>query len=83
MIMRTISDCWLLLMITCVVTFGCVPVQMGERDLVGLWRVVLQCSTERLDLRPDRTYTQHIAYADGGVATHHGTWRVVPREVVP
>ena len=79
MIRRAISSGYFV-MATCAATSGCVPVQPSDRELVGAWRVVWECGTERLDLRADATYTQHIDYAAGGTVTHSGTWTVAPRE---
>lgn len=67
-------------MVICFAISGCVPVQPSESDLVGVWGVVWECGTERLDLKSDATYIQHIDYASGGTATRGGTWRVAPGE---
>ena len=67
-------------MAVCALSAGCVPVQQSERDLVGSWRVVWKCGTERLELGADATYTQHIDYAVGGTETHSGTWTVAPKD---
>jgi len=59
---------------------GCVPVQPSTEQLVGKWRVVWQCGTEDLELKPDASYVQTVEYAKGGHATHSGTWKLTPKE---
>ena len=76
---RIIGYCFFV-MAACAISVGCVPVQPSAHDLVGSWRVVWKCGTERLEIGADATYTQRIDFAAGGTATHSGTWTVAPRQ---
>jgi hypothetical protein len=74
------KSCLMGLVAVCIASFGCVPVQPSEQQLIGRWRVVWECGTEDLELKPDASYVQGIEYSGGGHATHAGTWRVTPKE---
>jgi hypothetical protein len=80
--MMTITiNSWLVgLVVVCMASSGCVPVQPSEQQLIGKWRVVWRCGTEDLELKADASYVQEMEYAKGGHATHVGAWRVTPKE---
>jgi hypothetical protein len=69
----------LALVTACISSSRCVPVEPGKDRLAGKWAVEWTCGTERLELKPEGSYVQEIAYAGGGRASHSGTWRVTPK----